>query len=273
MTSVSEQQVVDYLTELRDLEPEPAALSALAGRRTIVAPRRRRLRATRRTLALALAIVAGSSALAAATGVFTNPDPIPPARVVERSVPSAVAATVAVFDRPAEALDRSPSARAAIGAIRSPYVIDGGSVRSVGATPLGESAYVAFARTDLDALTAKQRQYEPPGGTQGVYVAVDGRYGGVGADGPFPLEDIERGAAWGIKEIPATVPADVTAAGRLLTAVVPNGVAQVEVAFRSGERVILPVSGNVVIAPVPADGVETLRWVAGDGETLRTIKL
>ena len=271
MTSVSEQHVVDFLTELRDLEPEPVQLAALANHRSGVARRGRRLRSTRRVVALALAIVAGSSALAAATGVFRNPDPIPPARVVESSVPSAVAATVSVFDRPAEARDRSADARAAIALIRSPYVIDGGSVRSVGTTPLGEAAYVAFARTDLDALSAKQRRFEPEGGTEGVYVAVGGRHGGVGADGPYPLADIKRGTAWGIKEIPATVPADV-ATGRLFTAVVPDGVAEVQITFRDGTREAGRVSGNVVITPVQADGVQTLRWLSADGETLRTIR-
>lgn len=267
MTAVTEQHVVDFLTELRDLEPEPGALAALADRGAV--PARRRLRSTRRALALALAIVAGSSALAAATGVFTNPDPIPPARVVERSVPRAVTATLSVFDRPAEVLDRAAAARAAIRAIRSPYVIDGGSIRSVGTTPLGEAAYVAFARTDLDALPPRWRQHEPPGGTQGVYVAVAGRYGGVGADGPFPLKDIERGTAWGIHEIPATVPARV-ATGRLFTVVVPDGVTQVQLTFRGGERVTLPVSGNVAIGRVDSDGLEVLRWLAADGGTLRT---
>jgi hypothetical protein len=276
MTSVSEKQVVDFLEDLSTMEPDAVAVAALTDRGRTVGRRRHRGRSVRRVAALSLAIVAGSSALAAATGLWAeNPDPIPPARVVESSVPAAVVDTVSVFDRGVATGDRSPGARAAIGAIRSPFVIDAGSVRSVGSTPLGESAYVAFARTDLDALPPQLREHEPPGGTQGVYVAVSGPFGGVGADGPFPLEDIARGAAWGIKEIPSSVPVQA-GDGRMFTAVVPDRVAEVELRFRDGSRETHAVNGNVVLAQVEAgpttEGLETLRWISSDGSTLRTFR-
>ena len=242
----SDQPVIDYLRELRDLEPDPAAVAAL---RSVKRPRR-----VRKTLALSLAILAGSSALAAATGVWPrNPDPLPPARVVQSAVPAEVTAVVSVFDRPVRPRDRSPEARIALTALRSPFVIDAGSVRAI-----DESTYVAFARTDLDALAPKLRAHEPPGGTQGVYVATRD---GVG-DGPFPLADIQRGTAWGIKELPD--------GGRRFTAVVPDGVAQVELRTRSGTRTTYPVRGNVVLAPVDAERLEGWRWLDAQGNTLRS---
>ncbi|MDA0179850.1 hypothetical protein OJ997_06055 [Solirubrobacter phytolaccae] len=240
----ADQPVVDYLQTLRDLDPDPAAISALRA----VKPRRRRLR---NALTLSLVIVAGSSALAAATGVLSrNPDPIPPARVVHSSVPAEVTAVLSVFDRPQ---DRSAEARIALTALRSPFVVDAGSIRAV-----GDTAYVAFARTDLDALPPKLRQHEPPGGTQGVYVVARD---GVG-DGPFPLADIERGTAWGIKELPA--------GGRRFTAVVPDGVARVELRLESGTRTTHAVQANVVLAPVDAEGLDGWSWLDADGRTLRS---
>jgi hypothetical protein len=127
------------------------------------------------------------------------------------------------------------------------------------------------------------RAYEPPGGTQGVYVAVSGRFGGIGADGPFPLSDIERGAAWGIKEVPPIGPqaqrlAEAPAGlrdGRYFTAVVPDGVAKVELVFRGGTSETHAVSGNVVIGHVEAgsdsEALEAISWLSSDGQTIRTI--
>lgn len=247
MTPASDQPVIDYLQELRELEPDPAALAALGAVRR---PRR-----VRRTLALSLAIVAGSSALAAATGVWPrNPDPIPPARVVPGAVPADVTAAVSVFERPPRPRDRSPEARAALTGLRSPFVVDAGSVRAVGTTP---RAYVAFARTDVAALPPRLRAHEPPGGTQGVYVAVSPAVG----DGPFPLVDIERGAAWGIKEH--------SAGGRLFTGVVPDGVARVQLRLRGGAWTTHPVHGNVVLAKVDEGALDGWRWLDADGRTLR----
>lgn len=276
MTSSSEQPVIDYLQGLHDLEPDPAQIDAIKLARTGTARRRRRRRSVRNVVLLSVAIAAGSSALATATGLWTsNPDPIPPARVVDSSVPPAITAVISSFDRPQEARDRNAAARAAIQGLRSPFVIDGGSVREAMTTPLGEQAYVAFARTDLDALPPQLRQHEPPGGTQGVYVAVSGRYGGVGADGPFPLVDIERGRAWGIKEVPPGVSSQLSSK-RVFTAVVPSEVADVELEFRGGARATYPAESNVVLAPIEdgpgADAIDAISWIGLDGRVLRTFR-
>lgn len=276
MTASPERQVTDYLQGLHDLEPEPGQIDAIQAACTAAPRRRGRRRSVRNVVLLSVAIAAGSSALATATGLWTNnPDPIPPARVVDSSVPPAVLAVISSFDRPQEARDRDTAARAAIEGLRSPFVIDGGSVRMVMTTPLGEQAYVAFARTDLDALPPQVREHEPPGGTQGVYVAVSGRYGGVGADGPYPLADIERGRAWGIKEVPRGVSLEVPSK-RVFTAVVPNEVAEVELEFRGGARATFRAESNVVLAPIEdgpgADAIDAISWIGADGHVQRTFR-
>ena len=58
---------------------------------------------------------------------------------------------------------------------------------------------------------------------EGAYVVVHGSYGGIGQDGPYPLSDIKRGSAWGMKE---------AGSGSYITGVFPDGVAAVELVFR-----------------------------------------
>jgi hypothetical protein len=285
MTEQVEQQVIEYLRTIRTEEPDADELRAV---RASLSQRRRR-RPLRRAVLLTVAIIAGSSALATATGVapwWKSPDPIPPASVGNAGgAPADVRAIVGALRRPAEDRDQSREARLAVANIRSPYVVDLGSIRSVGQTPLGDSAFAVYVRTDLEQVPPRWRRSQPPGGTQGVYVAVHGRFGGIGADGPYPLSMIERGTAWGIHEAPSVGPeaerlhAEAPghlAEGRYFTAVVPDGVAAVELGFGDDAVERHRVHDNVVIAHLEAqaagDGLRGIKWLSADGTTLRTVR-
>jgi hypothetical protein len=265
MTQQAERQVIEYLQTLREMDVEPEELTVLRAR---LAGRRSWRRRMRRALIPAVVLIAGSSALATATGVapwWESERSIPPAGVANAGVPADVRAVVGVFRREPGPEDRSADGRAAMAGLRSPFVVDLDSIRAVGKTPLGESAFVVYARTDLDRVHPRLRGFEPPGGTQGIYVAVHGRFGGRGADGPHPLVDVERGTAWGINEVGH-------GHGRLFTAVLPDGVAAVEITFRDSSTVRYKVHDNVVIAGVAHESLSEIRWLSAGGQTLRTIQ-
>jgi hypothetical protein len=285
MTEQVERQVIEYLRTIRTQEPDADELRAL---RTSVSQRRRR-RPLRRAAMLSLAIIAGSSALATATGVAPwwssdNSGPIPPARAIDAGgTPADVRAIVGALRRPAEARDRSREADLAVAKIHTPYLVDLGSVRAVGQTPLGESAFALYVRTDLEQVPPSWRRSQPSGGAQGVYVAVHGRFGGIGADGPYPLSMIESGTAWGTHEVPSGGPEaeqlraeapDALTKGRYFTAVVPDGVAAVELRFGDDPVERHPVHDNVVVAHIEATGdrLSDIKWLSADGTTLRTVR-
>jgi hypothetical protein len=206
----AEQQVVDYLTSLKTLEPHPHEVARV--RR----PRRRR---TRRTLALSLAIVAASSALAAATGVLLHNDhPIPHARAAKIPVPDAISAQLGIFRRPGQ-----PGGARAFYNLRTAE-IDRGSIHAI------RGGYVAYGRTRYAG--------------DGVIVAAEG----IGFEGPFPLENITRGTAWGYTK-------------RTLTAITPDDVTRVQVTYRDKRRAMFIPRDNVVIAPLEGPTPIHVRYV------------
>ena len=63
-----------------------------------------------------------------------------------------------------------------------------------------------------------------PDGLEGIVVAVDG----VCTEGPYPLDDVRRGTAWGVHE---------AGDGALMTAILPDGVASIRLTMDDGTRV------------------------------------
>lgn len=245
----TEDRVASYLTSLSTLEPEPSQLAAL--RTATPRPRRRR---PRNVAALVLVILAGSSTLATATGLVSlpgsNPDPVPPARVAEQPLPADARGLLSVFGTPGLTGDRAASALSAVTrALRGPYVVAPGSIRPLGTTPSGAPAYVAYARVE----PGQRDRF-----AEGVVAVVDG----TGTEGPYPARDIQRGVAWGIHE---------TDDGALLTTIVPDGVAAIQVTMDDGTRAAAPVRGNVAFAPLATGagtGLDELRWLDAQGRPI-----
>jgi hypothetical protein len=205
----TEDQVVAYLTSLKTLEPDPMEIARLT--------RRPRLRA-RRTFALALAIVAASSVLAAATGVIERDRPMPPARLATIPVPKEISAQLGIFRRPTRPADAGAFAN-----LRTAQ-IDRGSIHPI------HGGYVGYGRTQFDR--------------DGVIVAADG----IGFEGPFPLEDITDGTAWGY-------------AKKTLIAIAPDAVTRVEITYRDRTRARFVARDNVVIAHLEGPTPIKVRYV------------
>jgi hypothetical protein len=62
--------------------------------------------------------------------------------------------------------------------------------------------------------------------------------------------------------------------GRRLTGMAPDGVASVEVRFRDGTRVTVPVQGNawIVTAPHASERPRAVLWRAADGHVMRRLR-
>jgi hypothetical protein len=269
-----EKHVIEYLRTVGEIECDRSDLAAAY---SAAPPRkRRRLRPRGRLPALALAavVVAASGTLATATGLIElNPNSRPPAQVVDETIPEGIRNTVGVLRRPAAARDRSAEARAAGRSVGSPWVVAERSIRALGATPLGESAYAMYVRVDPD-----RARWPVDMRPEGVYVAVQGRYGGVGADGPYALEDIKRGTALGTNGVAAerlrsAAPAS-RRSGRYITGVFPDGVAEVELTFRNGSSERHPVRDNVLLAHLGfrAHFPRSVKWLSAGGEAIRTVR-
>jgi len=287
MTHNAEEQVVEYLRRIASVEP-PRSEQQRAERfeRRAASPRRRIVPRARKAVSVAAAMLAASATLAAGAAIVVpitrNPDPLPPAQVAPASVPPDLAGTLEILRRPPEPSDRSPAAQKAAQNLRAPFVIAAGSVRAIGLTPLGESAFVAYVKSD--PRTIPQGINLRPGDEKldGIYVLASGPYGGLGQDGPYPLADIKRGTAFGIKELPSVGPeADrleveqpaAAQAGRTITIVVPDGVAQVEFQFRDGTTERHAVHDNVVLDILQAGDAagppKAITWFSANGSVLR----
>jgi hypothetical protein len=262
MSPRTEEHLTSYLRSLSTLEPQPTQITALQAAARARPLRRLRVR---NTLALAVVIVAGSSTLATATGIVSlpgmNPDPLPPARVVENPVPADARGLFGVLRTPALTGHRAAVARSVVTqALRAPFVIDPGSIRSVGATPLAAPAFVAYARMDRSQMGPAERRAFPDG-LEGIVVAVEG----ASTEGPYPLDDVRRGVAWGVQEV---------GDGALMTAILPDGVASIRITMDDGTRVSASVHRNVAFAHLntAADtSVNELRWIDEAGEAIKTL--
>ncbi|MBE2314347.1 hypothetical protein DVA67_000045 [Solirubrobacter sp. CPCC 204708] len=236
---MNDERVIDHLVSLRELEPSPAQAARLRAANV------RRRRSLRKALALALVLVAGTSTLATALIADTS-GPRPPARVVEASVPADATQLFGALRRPASPAERSTAVRTVVSdRLGAPYVVEPSSIRAVGTTPLGDAAYLLYARMDGGL----------PDRIEGVAVVVDG----LGSEGPYPLEDVRRGVAWGVH------------GERLMTVLVPDGVASVRVTLDDGTRAAAPVRDNVAFMALDARApVATVRWLDPRGEIVAT---
>jgi hypothetical protein len=144
-------------------------------------------------------------------------------------------------------------------ALRAPFVVDAGSIRSVGATPLGAPAFVAYARMDRSRMSPAEQRGSSDG-LEGIVVAVDG----TGTEGPYPLADVRRGTAWGVHE---------AGDGALMTANLPDGVASNPADDgRRHARVGAGAWQRRLRVNTRADtSVDELRWIDIAGEAVKTL--
>jgi hypothetical protein len=268
----AEEATIAYLRAAATVEPDADDLRVARARARTRARRPR----GRRAVALAIPIVVATAGIATATGLLVNPNPRPPARTVDRAVPAVVEDTLGVFRTPSQPEDRTDEALSAARGIGAPFVVDTKSIRALGLTPLGERAYIAYARTDPGNAPSGMPLDQSEAELDGAYVVVAGRYGGLGEDGPYPLRDIERGTALGTNEIPRLgpeVPAELRS-GRIITGVFPDGVRRVELVFRNGDVERHAVQDNVLIAHLAASRGEfpaAVKWLDDAGRTIRRV--
>lgn len=287
--SSTEGPVLTFLKEVQALSPADVEVDAVVRRARSSASVARRGPRAARLVAIAatvFAVVACSGAAAVAAGwrpgLIFNPEPRPLARIhAGATAPTDLLSRLRVLRRPPTAEDAGPAAIAAARGIRAPFIVNSRFVRSVGTTPLGEKAFLVAARADARGMPVPEQRLAATAPGNSVFVAVTGPYGGVGQVGPFTARSIEAGSAWLTSGLPVTGPVAQQLrqlprslrTGSLFTAVVPDGVARVQLIGPDGIPRTLDVENNVVLGhfSLEADmsAPKHIVWLDGSGHSIQ----
>ena len=199
-----------------------------------------------------------------------------------------VLAEIGALRSPPDASDHSPAAVAAATVGNPLSGVSSSGVRYVGDSPLGARLYLVPFRSEV-----KELDFAPAGTSVSAAVRRERNKPGVclvgvssrsvdDIDDCALISEIMQGDAYATDGILAAAAGSRPApgAGRpfhvtatLASGIVPDGVASVELIFRGGRRLALPVHDNyfAFLGGSGEGGIPTIVWRAGDGQAIRRV--